>query len=65
MAAQAPGRACCHCSRSNSSDSSVITTAVSAVIQNDSVSVGSPMRVWRSSCVPSAQVAAATSASAT
>jgi hypothetical protein len=54
-----------HSGRSNSAVSTVITTAVMAVIQNEMVSVGRSMVVRRSSCVPSAQTAAATSASIT
>ena len=52
-------------SRSNTTASSVIHKAVNSVIQNDSASVGCGMRVRRISCVPTAQVAAATSIIAT
>src|SRR6185369_3020496 len=50
---------------SKSNDSTAMKTAVNAVIQKEIVSVGSAILVRRSNCVPSAQVDAATSASAT
>ncbi|MCY1562670.1 hypothetical protein D9M68_1001050 [compost metagenome] len=54
-----------HSCRSNRMDSTPITTAVSAIIQNEMVSVGTSILVRRSSWVPSAQVAAENSASST
>jgi|GEM_PF-4410964 len=51
--------------RSKTTASTVTARPVSAVIQNDRVSVGTSMRVRRSICVPKAQLAAATRASAT
>jgi hypothetical protein len=51
--------------RSNNSDSSVIHSVVASVIQKLIARVGALMRVRRISCVPMAQVAAATSIIAT
>lgn len=55
----------CHSLRSKTTASTVTTTPVIAVIQNDSVSVGTSMRVRRSNWVPKAQLLAASNASAT
>ena len=65
MALQCVAEGATQRSCSNATASTVMTTAVMAVIQNEMASVGTGMRVRRSSCVPSAQVLAATRASST
>ena len=65
MAAHCAGLGASHWPRSNSSASVDIHSVVATVIQKLIASVGAAMRVRRISCVPTAQVAAATSIIAT
>src|SRR6185369_17529323 len=65
MAAQTVPLGACQSRPSNSTDNTAMKTAVNAVIQNEIVSVGRSIFVRRSNWVPSAQVDAATNASAT
>src|SRR5450830_1928485 len=65
MAAQVSGEGAFQCGCSNARPSTESTTAVITVIQKDRVKVAAVIVVLRSSCVPTAHTAAATSAQST